>query len=119
MSERQTGPYDTIARRWLALVERRQEHFIELCQSGRWRHYYTQAEFLAEMRKVLRLRDKWAVLGGLPVSDAAVECSDEDLLAGDLKKRIYRNGRAPRQLEFRTMRDGGQAIAIPDAVWPD
>ena len=71
MSERQTDPYDSVARKWLALVERRQQHFIELCDSGRWRHYYTQAEFLEEMRKVLRVRDNWASIAGLPVSDAA------------------------------------------------
>ena len=69
MSERQTGPYHGIARKWLALVERRQENFIDLCETGRWRHYYTQAEFLEEMRKVLRLRDQWAVIAGVPVSD--------------------------------------------------
>jgi uncharacterized repeat protein (TIGR03809 family) len=76
MSERQTDPYDSVARKWLALVERRQQHFIELCDSGRWRHYYTQAEFLEEMRKVLRVRDQWASIAGLPVSDAAPRRDD-------------------------------------------
>jgi uncharacterized repeat protein (TIGR03809 family) len=78
MSERQKGPYDSIARRWLALVERRQEHFIELCDTGRWRHYYTEAEFLTEMRKVLDVRDRWAMIAGEPVSDEIP--SDADLL---------------------------------------
>ena len=64
MSER--GSYDTIARKWLALVERRKEHFIELCDTGRWRHYYTKDEFLEEMRKLLRTRDQWASIAGLP-----------------------------------------------------
>jgi uncharacterized repeat protein (TIGR03809 family) len=71
MSERQQSPYDSIARRWLALVERRQEHFLDLCDSGRWRHYYTHAEFLDEIRKVLRVRDQWAAIAGLPPSDEA------------------------------------------------
>jgi uncharacterized repeat protein (TIGR03809 family) len=71
MSERRQGRYDSIARRWLALVERRQEHFLDLCDSGRWRHYYTHAEFLDEMRKVLRVRDQWATIAGLPLSDEA------------------------------------------------
>ena len=61
MSERQGSPYDSIARRWLALIERREQHFVDLSLSGRWRHYYTQAEFLAEMRKVLQVRNQWAV----------------------------------------------------------
>jgi uncharacterized repeat protein (TIGR03809 family) len=78
MSERQAGPYVTVARKWLALVERRQENFIELCDTGRWRHYYTQTEFLEEMRKVLRLRDRWAEIAGVPVSD---QIFDEGFLA--------------------------------------
>jgi uncharacterized repeat protein (TIGR03809 family) len=67
MSERQKSPYDNIARRWLALVERREQHFADLSQSGRWRRYYTQTEFLNEMRKVLQVRNQWAVLAGIPV----------------------------------------------------
>lgn len=73
MSEGQRGPYDSVARRWLALVERRQENFIELCDTGRWRHYYTHDEFLIEMRKVMRLRDQWAALAGLPTANGALQ----------------------------------------------
>jgi hypothetical protein len=69
MSERQQSPYDSIARRWLALVGRRQQNFIELSNTGRWRHYYTDAQFIDEMRKVLHLRNQWAQLAGLPVSE--------------------------------------------------
>jgi hypothetical protein len=49
------------------LVERRRQNLIELCNSGRWRHYYTHAQFLDEMRKVLHLRNQWAQLAGAPV----------------------------------------------------
>ena len=76
MSEPQSGRYDSIARRWLALIERRQEHFLDLCDSGRWRHYFTEAEFLDEMRKVLRVRDQWAAIAGVPLNS-------EDLLPDD------------------------------------
>ena len=76
MSEPQSGRYDSIARRWLDLIERRQEHFLDLCDSGRWRHYFTEAEFLDEMRKVLRVRDQWAAIAGIPLAS-------EDLLPGD------------------------------------
>ena len=69
MSERQQGPYDSTACRWLALIERRQQNFIELCNTGRWQRYYTQAQFLDEMRKVLHLRNQWALLAGVPVSE--------------------------------------------------
>ena len=69
MSERQESPYDSTARRWLALVERRQQNFIELWNTGRWQHYYTHAIFLDEMRKILDLRNRWALLAGLPVTE--------------------------------------------------
>lgn len=101
MSERQAGPYDSIARRWLALVERRQEHFLELCDTGRWRHYYTQAEFLAEMKKVLRVREQWAALAGVPLHDAVER--DEILLQG---------GRP------RPQRHAGAAKEMPTPSWP-
>jgi uncharacterized repeat protein (TIGR03809 family) len=102
MSERQTGPYDNIAGRWLVLVERRQQHFIELCDSGRWRHYYTRGEFFEEMRKVLRLRDQWAVIAGLPVSEA--ELGDEDLLP---------------DREYRSLYRPQQPAGIPATAWPE
>ena len=66
MSERQQSPYDSTARSWTALVERRQRNFIELCNTGRWRHYYTHAQFLDEMCKVLHLTQP---MGALPVSE--------------------------------------------------
>ena len=69
MSEPQHGRYDGIARRWLALIERRQENFLDLCDTGRWRHYYTEAQFLDEMRKVLRIREQWAALAGVALAD--------------------------------------------------
>ena len=67
MSERQQGPYDNIARKWLALAERRQAHFVELIDSGRWRHYFTPEVLNAEMRKAALLRDQWARIAGLLV----------------------------------------------------
>jgi hypothetical protein len=69
MSERQESPYDNTACRWLALVERRQQNFVELWNTGRWEHYYTHAQFLEEMRKMMDLRNRWALLAGLPVTE--------------------------------------------------
>ena len=66
MSERQTGPYDSIARKWLALAERRQAAFLDMCSSGRWRHYFTPAELDVERRNVFALRDQWAMIVDLP-----------------------------------------------------
>jgi uncharacterized repeat protein (TIGR03809 family) len=64
MSAPREGRYDGIARRWLALVERRQAHLIELTETGRWRHYYTKAEFRDEVSKLLRVREQWAEIAG-------------------------------------------------------
>jgi hypothetical protein len=65
MSERQPGPYDSVARKWLALAERRRAHFVELCNTGRWRHYYTQAELRDEMREMIRICNQWAKIAGV------------------------------------------------------
>jgi hypothetical protein len=65
MSARQPGPYDSVARKWLALAERRQAHFLELSDSGRWTHYFTPAELNDEMRRASLLCDRWARIAGL------------------------------------------------------
>ena len=41
-------------RKWHALAERRRRHFVELYRSERWRRYYTEEAFLAQMREVDR-----------------------------------------------------------------
>ena len=46
-------------RKWRALAERRREHFVELYESGRWKHYYTEHELLARTREVIRLVEAW------------------------------------------------------------
>jgi hypothetical protein len=69
MSARQTTPYDSVARKWLALAERRRAHFIELSDSGRWRHYFTPVELDLELRRASLLRDQWARIAGLLPDD--------------------------------------------------
>jgi hypothetical protein len=69
MSEWHGSPDDSTAGKWLALIERRQQNFVELWHTGRWQHYYTHAQFLDEMRKVLDLRNHWARLAGVPPSE--------------------------------------------------
>jgi len=104
MSERQQSPYDSIARRWLALVERRQQNFIELCNTGRWRHYYTHAQFLDEMRKILHLRNQWARLAGLPVSEQT------NLQQIELQPSIKQSDRPKQELGAR------QATPLSDSA---
>jgi hypothetical protein len=68
------GPYTSVARKWLALAERRQAHFVELSDSGRWKHYFTTVELNMEIRKASALRDQWARIAGVLSDDE----EDED-----------------------------------------
>jgi uncharacterized repeat protein (TIGR03809 family) len=63
----QPSPYDSVSRKWLALAERRKAHFIDLYDSGRWKHYYTEARMVAEMRAAILACDDWAqIVSALP-----------------------------------------------------
>jgi hypothetical protein len=53
-------PYGELAQQWRELAERRRAHFIDLQQSGRWKHYYTEEQFLAEMQEAVRATETWA-----------------------------------------------------------
>ncbi len=70
MSARQSGPYDSLARKWLALAERRRAHVFELRDSGRWKHYYTSEQLLEAIRETIRSRDQWARIAGIEMGDA-------------------------------------------------
>jgi uncharacterized repeat protein (TIGR03809 family) len=55
-----TVKLEAVALKWRALAERRRDHHIELYKTGRWRHYYTDQEFLTEMRTAIALAQRWA-----------------------------------------------------------
>ena len=55
-----------ITRRWRALAEQRRAHFIELYDTGRWKHYYTEEQLLARMREAIRLTETWDRLSTPP-----------------------------------------------------
>ena len=71
MSASHSSPFDLVARAWLALVERRRAHLVELFETGRWTHYFTEAELLAEMRAANVARDRFAKVAGYEPADAA------------------------------------------------
>ena len=71
MSAPHSSPFDAIARNWLSLVERRRAHLIELFETGRWTHYFTEAELLAELRAANVARDRFAKVAGYEPLDAA------------------------------------------------
>ena len=49
---------DTV-RKWHSLAERRRRHFVELYRSDRWRRYYTEEQFLLQMRDVIQNVEAW------------------------------------------------------------
>jgi hypothetical protein len=71
MSARQSGPFGGVARKWLALAERRVADIVELRDSGRWRHYYTWEGLLEALHEAMSARDAWATLTALEEREAA------------------------------------------------
>jgi hypothetical protein len=65
MSARQQGPYDSIARKWLALAERRRTHLIELRDSGRWQRYYAKGNLAGELWELELACQRFAEVAGL------------------------------------------------------
>lgn len=58
---------DRIARRWLALADRRLLYYSQLYRSGRWRRYYASPEqFAAQMHRAIKAAQIWARLAGEP-----------------------------------------------------
>jgi uncharacterized repeat protein (TIGR03809 family) len=63
MSARPTArPYEKLSRQWRELAERRRAHFIDLYRTGRWKHYYTEQEFVVRIREVFSAAETWARL---------------------------------------------------------
>ena len=55
-----------ITRAWRDLAEKRRAHLIELYDSGRWKHYYSEEQLLARMREAIRLVETWERLSTPP-----------------------------------------------------
>jgi uncharacterized repeat protein (TIGR03809 family) len=55
-----------ITQKWRALAEQRRAHFVELYDSGRWKHYYTEEELVARTREAVRLSETWDQLATPP-----------------------------------------------------
>ena len=54
-----TYALDGVAQKWRALAERRRAHFVELYDSGRWKRYYSEEQFINHMREAIRLTERW------------------------------------------------------------
>jgi uncharacterized repeat protein (TIGR03809 family) len=53
---------NSVAHRWRDLAEKRRLHLLELYDSGRWRHYYSEREFHAAMRDAVNATERWSAL---------------------------------------------------------
>jgi uncharacterized repeat protein (TIGR03809 family) len=62
LDQRPSRPLDEVAQKWRDIAERRREHFIRLYDSGRWKLYYTEEEFLARMREAIALVNRWTAI---------------------------------------------------------
>lgn len=60
------SPYAELAHKWRMLALRRRAYFIELYQTGRWKHYYKQADFMVRLREVIDNADEWERLAAKP-----------------------------------------------------
>jgi len=54
-----TYALDGVAQKWRALTERRRAHLVELYDSGRWKRYYSEEQFVSRMREAIRLTERW------------------------------------------------------------
>jgi hypothetical protein len=63
------------AQKWRDLANRRCAHFIELQKSGRWKHYYDEAQFRLLMSEAVVLAEIWARIA--PRSDDDLEPASE------------------------------------------
>ena len=57
---RSTLALNEVAQKWRILAERRRAHFVELYNTGRWKRYYSEEEFLLKMRDAMKASDRWA-----------------------------------------------------------
>ena len=58
--------WELVALKWRNLAEQRRAHHVDLYKSGRWKHYYTDEEFVAQMRDANAIALRWALIAPLP-----------------------------------------------------
>jgi uncharacterized repeat protein (TIGR03809 family) len=64
---------DAVSQKWRALAERRLAHFVDLCETGRWKHYYSEEDFLHRMREAITSSARWAEIAPPPSAAAEEE----------------------------------------------
>jgi len=80
---------EAVALKWRGLAERRRDQYIDLYRSGRWRHYYTDQEFIIEMRTAIALAERWARIAPRPEErEAADNAAREQAKFAELVKVV-------------------------------
>jgi hypothetical protein len=51
--------FDLVSQGFRALAQRRHAYYLELLQSGRWRHYFSEQEFAERLRDVMNVTRFW------------------------------------------------------------
>jgi uncharacterized repeat protein (TIGR03809 family) len=69
--------FQEVAQRWRILAERRCEHFLQLHDSGRWRYYYSEQQFLDRLDEAIRLSERWSEIAPLHMAEAAADRAPE------------------------------------------
>jgi len=65
---------DEVAQKWRTLAEKRHAHFLDLVQSGRWKHYYhNERQLLDVLRETLRMTERWAAIAPRPADQVLRE----------------------------------------------
>ena len=85
MSERPPAhALEEVAQKWRDLAERRCAYFLELHRSGRWRHYYSEEQFLVRLREAIRQNERWLAIAASPT---AAVVSEHARAVGDSETR--------------------------------
>jgi uncharacterized repeat protein (TIGR03809 family) len=65
---------DLVIERWRALARNRHAYYLELLQSGRWRHYFNEQQFAERLRDVVASTRAWdGLAGNAPAPDRLPE----------------------------------------------
>ena len=52
----------SIAAKWHRLMQRKLDEMVKQYHDGRWRRYYSEEEFLSQLRSTKRALDEWGKL---------------------------------------------------------
>jgi len=71
-----------LTKKWRALAERRKAHLVDLYDSGRWRLYYSEQEFVLRLREAIRIVEKWSATERSAACEAALPNNPAEAVNG-------------------------------------